>query len=117
MPNRPKKFAKEYPSMPIAERELREVMVYLTDDKTAMERQLICTPVFANYQSLSHWVVAANGSPPRGLCIISAESTSYIVGYHKHRVLDSVIARSFWAAFLKGKTESFTIPFQEVYCA
>ena len=112
-----KKYSREYPYMPVCERELREVMVHLTEDPTAMERDLICTPLIANYGDISHWIVAANGSPPRGVCIINVDSTSYIVGYHKHRLLDHTIARNFWEGFLKDREEPFTIPFHEVYHA
>ena len=39
-----------------------------------VKRPLICTPVKANYDTISAWVVSVRGSPPKGTLYISIES-------------------------------------------
>ena len=38
-----------------------------------LERALICTPVLGSYKTVSHWIICLEGSPPRGLFVISLD--------------------------------------------
>lgn len=46
--------------------ELRELFAKWGDDPGIAGRDLICTPIKANYALASAWLISMKGSPPRG---------------------------------------------------
>ena len=57
-----------------SEQEIRSLLQKLVGakdgtDPAAFGRDLVCTPCGGNYESVAAWLIAVNGSPPRGMLV------------------------------------------------
>lgn len=61
------------------------------NEGAAFGRDLVCTPCGGHYGSVAAWVIAVNGSPPRGMIVYNPHFdipiTAYWVGVEKSRRL------------------------------
>lgn len=51
---------------------LYDLFEKLTRCSDTRQRELICTPCGGNYGSVAYWVIAVNGSPPRGTILFGS---------------------------------------------
>jgi hypothetical protein len=47
-------------------RRMRDVFEALTRCSDTRQRELVCTPCGGAYGEVAYWMIAVNGSPPRG---------------------------------------------------
>ncbi len=65
---------------------IRELLVRLVGTHECRTRELVCTPCAGRYTEVAAWVLAVNGSPPRGMFFVDARP--YLGGHIVHFSLD-----------------------------
>src|SRR5262245_21326521 len=60
----------------VAAEDLNDLFEKLTHCGDTRERELVCTPCGGNYGSVAYWVIAVNGSPPRGTILFGGHFDS-----------------------------------------